>query len=143
MLIISSNNEISDYTLYTLGIKPLDEVAQMMDPEKAEDFHTEDLTFSYDEWIGKTFTVVPSCELYEDEDGDGVWTDRSDDDEFLQQAVADGVQLKITGVVRQTEDSGSISGGVGYTHALTEYLINTAMIRPLSPLRRKTRIPIS
>ena len=126
VLIISSNNEISDYTLYTLGIKPLDEVAQMMDPEKAEDFHTEDLTFSYDEWIGKTFTVVPSCELYEDEDGDGVWTDRSDDDEFLQQAVADGVQLKITGVVRQTEDSGSISGGVGYTHALTEYLINTA-----------------
>ena len=126
VLIISSNNEISDYTLYTLGVKPLDEVAQMMDPEKAEDFHTEDLTFSYDEWIGKTFTVVPSCELYEDEDGDGVWTDRSDDDEFLQQAVADGVQLKITGVVRQTEDSGSISGGVGYTHALTEYLINTA-----------------
>ena len=119
VLIISSNNEISDYTLYTLGIKPLDEVAQMMDPEKAEDFHTEDLTFSYDEWIGKTFTVVPSCELYEDEDGDGVWTDRSDDDEFLQQAVADGVQLKITGVVRQTEDSGSISGGVGYSAFLS------------------------
>ncbi len=126
VLIISSNNEISDYTLYTLGVKPLDEVAQMMDPETAEDFHTEDLTFSYDEWIGKTFSVVPSSELYEDSDGDGVWTDHSDDDDYIADIVADGVQLKITGVVRETESSGSISGGIGYTHALTEYLINTA-----------------
>lgn len=126
VLIISPNNEISDYTLYTLGIKPLEEVEQMMNPDSGETFTTEDLTFTYDEWIGKTFSVVPSCDLFDDSDGDGVWTDHREDADYISEAAANGVQLKITGVVRETERSSSVSGGIGYTHELTEYLINAA-----------------
>ncbi len=126
VLIISPNNEISDYTLYTLGIKPLEEVEQMMNPDSGETFTTEDLTFTYDEWIGKTFSVVPSCDLFDDSDGDGVWTDHREDADYISEAAKDGVQLRITGVVRETERSSSVSGGIGYTHELTEYLINAA-----------------
>lgn len=126
VLIISPNNEISDYTLYTLGIKPLSEVEQMMNPDSGETFVTEDMTFSYEEWIGKTFSVLPSCALFDDSDGDGVWTDNREDEDFVAKAAENGVQLKITGVVRETERSGSVSGGIGYTHALTEYLIDAA-----------------
>ena len=126
VLITSPNNEISDYTLYTLGIKPLEEVEQMMNPDSGETFTTEDLTFTYDEWIGKTFSVVPSCDLFDDSDGDGVWTDHREDADYISEAAVNGVQLRITGVVRETESSSSVSGGIGYTHELTEYLINAA-----------------
>ncbi len=125
-MIVDPNNEISDYTLYTLGVKDLSEIDQMLDPDESENFTTENLTFTYDEWIGKTFSLVPSSSLYEDEDADGIWTDRSGDAAFMKEAVENGTTLTITGIIRETDRSSSVPGGIGYTHALTEYLIDTA-----------------
>src|SRR5699024_10758660 len=90
-VIVDPNNEISDYTQYTLGLKDLSEVSEMM--AGGEDFETESLTFTYDELLGMEFTLVPASGYYEDEDGDGVWTDRSDDAAYVESLVENGVTL--------------------------------------------------
>ena len=126
VLIVDPNNEVSDYTLYTLGMKDLSEIDQMLNASESKDFTTEDLTFDYDELIGKTFSLVAASDLYEDEDGDGVWVDRSGDIDFLKTTVENGTALTITGIVRETDRQSSVPGGIGYTHALTEYLIDRA-----------------
>ena len=72
------------------------------------------------------FTLVPASGYYEDEDGDGVWTDRSDDAAYVEGLVEDGVTLRVVGVLRETERSSAVPGGIGYTHALTEYLADEA-----------------
>lgn len=127
VLIVDPNNEISDYTLYTLGLKDLSEVSDMMKADQdGEAFSTEDLTFTYDALIGKTFGLILSSDYYEDEDEDGVWVDRRDDEEYMKDVLADGVELKIVGIVRNAERTGGIPGGIGYTHALTEYMIQEA-----------------
>ena len=123
-VIVDPNNEISDYTQYTLGLKDLSEVSEMM--AGGEDFETESLTFTYDELLGMEFTLVPASGYYEDEDGDGVWTDRSDDAAYVESLVEDGVTLRVVGILRETERSSAVPGGIGYTHALTEYLAEEA-----------------
>ena len=60
-VIVDPNNEISDYTQYTLGLKDLSEVSEMM--AGGEDFETESLTFTYDELLGMEFTLVPASGL--------------------------------------------------------------------------------
>ncbi len=127
VLIVDPHNEVSDYTLYTLGFKDLSEVSEMIQSSQdGETFTTDDLTFTYDELIGKTFSLITAADYYEDEDGDGVWNDRRGDDDYMKETVADGVQLKIVGIVRNTERAAGVPGGVGYTHALTEYIIKQA-----------------
>ena len=127
VLIVDPHNEVSDYTLYTLGFKDLSEVSEMMQSSQdGETFTTDDLTFTYDQLIGKTFSLLTAADYYEDEDGDGVWNDRRDDEDYMKETVAEGVQLKIVGIVRNAERSGGVPGGIGYTHDLTEYIIEQA-----------------
>ncbi len=126
-LIIDPNNEISDYTLYSLGLKDLSEVSEMMKASQDdESFVTEDLTFTYDELIGRTFSLILASDYYEDEDEDGIWTDHRDDEEYMKEVVAEGVQLKIVGIIRSTESSNEVLGGIGYVRELTDYLIEEA-----------------
>lgn len=129
VLMVSEDNEVSDYTLYTLGLKDADELKDMMDSlmtgksteDEAESKSAE--SYTYDELLALSYKLVPAVDTYESRDG--MWIDKSDDEEYMKQIIADAPEIKIVGIVRadSTSASSSEAGGIGYTAALTEYMI--------------------
>ena len=90
------------------------------------DLDTGDLSFSYDDLMGMEFSMLTAPEFYQKND-DGTWTDMRSDSEFMEQAAENGLKLKVVGILKPDADSlisSTNSGGIGYTHALTEYMID-------------------
>ncbi len=128
VLLVTDRNELSDVTLYTLGLRDQSELEGMMASVMAGesfDLDTGDLSFTYDELLGLEMSMLTAPEFYQ-KDEDGKWTDMREDDEFMESAMKDALQLKVVGILKPDADSlisSTSSGGIGYTHALTEYMI--------------------
>ena len=73
----------------------------------------------------KVYYLVPACDYYV-ENEEGLYAYVGDDEEALADLVENGVQLTITGIIRPSADSNALlmNGYVGYTKALTDYLID-------------------
>lgn len=129
VVLVTDRNELSDVTLYTLGLRDQDELEGMMSSVMAGesfDLDTGDLSFSYDDLMGMEFSMLTAPEFYQKND-DGTWTDMRSDSEFMEQAAENGLKLKVVGILKPDADSlisSTNSGGIGYTHALTEYMID-------------------
>ena len=127
VLIVDQNNQVSDYVLYALNLKDQDELSQIMSSlTKGETFETTQVSFSYDEVLNTTFKLVLPTDYYQYDAQTGIWTDLGRTSDTLKTVVDHGVTLKIVGILRPAENSvnGSISGSVGYTSALTDYVID-------------------
>ena len=129
VLLVSDRSELSDVTLYTLGLRDQSELEGMMASVMAGesfDIDTGDLSFSYDELMGMQFSLITAPEFYQKND-DGTWTDMRGDQDYMESAVENAPKLKIVGILKPDADSlisSTRSGGIGYTHALTEYMID-------------------
>lgn len=129
VVLVTDRNELSDVTLYTLGLRDQGELEGMMSSVMAGesfDLDTGDLSFSYDDLMGMEFSMLTAPEFYQKND-DGTWTDMRSDSEFMEQAAENGLKLKVVGILKPDADSlisSTNSGGIGYTHALTEYMID-------------------
>ncbi len=130
VLIVNEDNELSDVTLYALGLRDQEEITGMMQSIMAgETFELEtgDLTFTYDDFIGRSFRLLTAPDFYQKND-DGTWTDMREDTEFIEDKMNSAPEIKIVGIIRPSGDSllssANQSGGIGYTHALTEFMID-------------------
>lgn len=129
VVLVTDRNELSDVMLYTLGLRDQGELEGMMSSVMAGesfDLDTGDLSFSYDDLMGMEFSMLTAPEFYQKND-DGSWTDMRSDSEFMEQAAENGLKLKVVGILKPDADSlisSTNSGGIGYTHALTEYMID-------------------
>ena len=132
ILVLNRNGGVSDYTLYSIGVLDPSELTRMVEATMTAsgnvDVPDNDVTFTYEDALNKSFKVLSPSETYRANSETGGWTDMSDDAEFMAQKVADGLDLKIVGVVRpnETADSNALSAGVAYTHGLTEELMARA-----------------
>ena len=137
VLVLNRNGGVSDYTLYSIGVLDPSELDSMVNATMTASGDVEvpqnDVTFTYEDALNKSFKVLSPCETYRANAETGGWTDMSDDAEFMAQKVADGLDLKIVGVVRpnETADSNALSAGVAYTHGLTEELMARAASSPI------------
>ncbi len=137
VLVLNRNGGVSDYTLYSIGVLDPSELNSMVEATMTAsgdvDVPENDVTFTYEDALNKSFKVLSPCETYRANAETGGWTDMSDDAEFMAQKVADGLDLKIVGVVRpnETADSNALSAGVAYTHGLTEELMARAAASPI------------
>ena len=126
VVMCDKKGRISDYTLYALGLKDDSELEEMMSDALAGRSIEEqpDSTYSYDDIMGLEFKLLPQTAKYE-KDGE-LWTDRSDDEDFMEEAVRDAESVKVVGIVKPSENS-SVSGGnfgvVMYRSDLLEHLI--------------------
>ena len=126
VLIVGKNNEISDYTLYTLGLKDQKEIEEKMKKitkgEKVE--KSEETTYTYEELLNLSYKLILNSDYYKKENG--VWMDKSEDKEFMKAKIGDAENIKVVGIIRQNEQSvaTSMTGGIGYTKSLKEYVIN-------------------
>lgn len=127
VLVISKSDELSDVYLYSLGLRDQSEMEEIMSAAmRGETTEVTEQTWEYDELLGLTFHAVLPSDYYTDNDGDGVWTDMRDNEDYMKITAENGIQLKVTGVIRPDEDAAatSIRGAVGYTSELTRYIID-------------------
>lgn len=128
VLIVDEKNEISDAVMYALGLKDPSEVDAIMEAAvNGETYETKEVSYTYDEIMSRTYKLVLPSQYYEKNEEDGTWKDMRENAGYLKNVVDRGVELKIVGIVRPNEDavSTSMRGAVGYTKALTEYVVKT------------------
>ncbi len=128
VLAVDKNNQISDYTLYSLGLKDVKELEEMMkkaqNGEKIEP--TEEVTYSYDDILSLKFKLLCNTDYFEKSEN-GLWVNKTDDELFVQSQLAKlGEDITVVGIIRPAEGSvaNDTAGFVGYKSELMEHLIN-------------------
>jgi len=125
VIILNGNGEISDYTLYSLGLLDQDDLKkQFNNMVSGESVEFENKTFTKDELLNLSFKLVLNTDFYKK--SNGVWIDKSKDDEFMKKIIKNADELKVVGIIKPNEESVSDSGYglVGYTHSLWEKIVN-------------------
>ena len=137
MLVLNKNNSVTNMVLYILGIEDQAEAGKIVEELlETGKFTASDRTFTYDDFLGLEFYIVPGSAFYQKSgktftvDGTeyAIYEDVRDSKEYDQEtfAPANGIKVKITGLIRPSEGAvaSSISGAVAYNHSLTEYIID-------------------
>lgn len=127
VLIVDENNEISDYALYALGLKDQNEVADTMTRlAKGEEIVSYKTEYTYEDILDLRYRLIVNTDFYSYNEENDSYTDVRDDEDSYRAAIADGIQLQVVGILRPDPDAvtGAVSGSVGYTSALMEYVIN-------------------
>ena len=132
VLVLSARGKVSDFTLYSMGVLDPSELDRMVDGTMSGsgevDVPAVKADFTYDDALGTSFKVLSPSDSYRRNAETGGWTDMSDDDAFMARQVANGLDLKVVGVVQPspTAKSAALSQGIAYTHGLTEELMARA-----------------
>ncbi len=127
VLVVNENNELMDMALYALGIRDRSEIPSLIEKVKnGEEVPVEQLTYSYDELLNTSFHLAIAADKYADTDGDGVFEDLSLGVDSISDLSENGIEMKICGIVRPKEGAvaSSISGVIGYSPKLAEYIID-------------------
>lgn len=125
VLIVDDNNEISDYTLYALGLKDQNEIKDIMNKVMTgEEVVSEVNEYTYEDLLDLSFKLVLNNQYYVKEKG--IWKDNSKDNNYLKQLIDNGIDINVVGIIRPNEESITEEeyGSIGYTHDLTDYVIN-------------------
>jgi putative ABC transport system permease protein len=127
VLVTNQNNELSDYVLYALGLLDRNELDELISSAmKGEEIKSSDTqrSFTYDEILSLSYKLLLNTDYYA-HNGEH-WEDMRGDEDFMKGAVKNAIDLNIVGILRPSPDAAAtaIEGAVGYTSALTQYLIN-------------------
>lgn len=127
VLVVDKNNRISDYTLYSLGLKDSAELEEMMKKAQAGEKieATEEVSYTYDDILSLKFKLLCNTNYFE-KNADGTWTDKTSDELYVQTQLEKAEEISVVGIIRPSDESvtDATSGFVGYTGALMEHLIN-------------------
>ena len=127
VMVVTADNEITDYELYALGLRDISELQEMMGAAlKGESKTFDNTSYTYDELLSLTYKVIPSADFYQYDDKTGTYTDMSDDADYMKQKINDGLDIKVVGIVRPNEEATvhSITTTIGYRHDLVENLMD-------------------
>ncbi len=131
VLILTKSNQIPDVIMYALGFKDKDEmpeiVSKAMGGEVIDDYGVTE--WSFDEILKKDLKIILPCEYYQRSEAEKGYVNLTESEtglEYIYDSDDIGLKLKITGIIRPDEEASSVmlTGYVGYTKALTDYVIN-------------------
>ena len=125
VLIVNEKNEISDYTLYTLGLRDRSEVKDLLKKLlQGKKFESKSQSFEYKDILNLRFKLVLNTDYYEKQSG--IWIDKTTDSEYMKKVVDKAEELRVVGIVRPNPEAvvSKSHGEIGYTKELTEYVIN-------------------
>lgn len=131
VLVLLRSGNITDFQLYTLGIKDSDELDALIKSfaeEKSFNTDTSSLVFNYKDFLGISFKVVSPFRYYKYDVEYNLWVDKSTDKSFMQNLLNDSEDLTIVGVVMPKADSdvAMLQSGIYYTSDLIHYLVEEA-----------------
>ncbi|MBE6682999.1 MAG: ABC transporter ATP-binding protein/permease [Ruminococcaceae bacterium] len=133
VLVVDENNEIDDMTLYALGLKSKEDIDALAKAAfNKEPIETTSDRWTYEEICNMEFRTILSADCYTIEETTGKYTDLRETQAGLKMLYANGLDLKVTGIVRPNEDSVSamLTGSIGYTYKLTEYIVEKSKESP-------------
>ena len=128
VLVLTSRGNISDFLLYTLGLRDYSELDDLVTQfSNGEDVDTPDNlgSYSYDDILGTTFKLINNTDRYEYDEEYKVWRDKTDNTEYMKNLVQNGEDLKIVGIVQPKEGATStmLSTGICYPASLTNHVM--------------------
>ncbi len=138
VLVLSPSGGLTDLVPYVLNIKDQEALKEKIEEisrnkkgsskKKAKEEDEEELILSYDEFLGRQFRLVNNSAVYVYDDEYEIWTDKSDNEEFMEDLIANGKVLTITGIVAPKDDSSAamLSSGIAYPASLTQEIIREA-----------------
>ena len=130
VLVLNENNELDDLTLYALGLLSKEEIDAIIDAAATgnELPQDPDQKWSYEHICGLTFKAILPYNCYKPYNG--IYVDVSKNESMLKMLYEsdDALELKVVGIIRPNEDAETamLTGSIGYTHMLTEYVIKDA-----------------
>lgn len=131
VLVLNNNGKISDFMLYTLGLRDyseLDTMIQQFSREEKVTIPDNGQSYSYEDIVGINFKLVNPSDCYQYDANYNVYRDKTDDQAYMKQLIDNGENLEIVGVV-QAADSASVTmlqSGIGYLSSLTDHVIDQA-----------------
>ncbi len=130
ILFVDGSNEISDLMLYALGLMPHADMEEaMVSMSKGETVDVGEMSWSYEELCALDFKLILPAEYYQHDPATDTYTDMSQTQagmDFLYNSEDVGIRLKVAGIARPVDGGhGMLSGGIGYTSALTRFAIET------------------
>lgn len=136
VLVLSSRGSISDFLLYTLGLRDYDDLDAMIRQFAANENVTvpENTTaYDYDDILGLTFKLINAYDQYQYDEEYQIWVDKSDDDAYMKEVVEKGEDLTIVGIVQPKEGTTAamLTSGIYYPASLTSHLIEEAANSPI------------
>lgn len=127
VLVVNENNELDDLTLYALGLLSEEEIDKIIDAAATGNALPEDnKKWSYDEICGLKFKTILPYERYTK--FGNIYSDVSENESMLAMLYEEALELEVVGIIRPNEDAEAtmLTGAIGYTHLLTEYIIEEA-----------------
>lgn len=124
VLMVDSNNQISDYALYALGLKSKEELQDLVaKSEKGEDVSSSIEEYSYDDLLGLSYKLVLNTDYYAKENG--MWIDKSTDYDYINKLLNNSEEIRVVGIIKANENTSlGTTGAVGYTTKLTKYVVD-------------------
>ncbi len=128
VLLVSSDNRLTDLALYSLGLISEDDVfAAIMSAISGNPAESQIREYTYDQLLGISYKLIPTSDYYYWNVAEEEWMDYRDSTNAneLNGLISGGLDVKICGIIRQNSEAttGSLTGTIIYTSALTDYLI--------------------
>lgn len=127
ILVVNKYNQVTDYTLYSLGIlddsELSDAVQRTIDGETVEEINSVE-SIDFNELLGLKFKLFINPDYYAEENG--VWVDKSGDSIFMTEQINNSEEIEIVGIVRPSDNTAASSeiGSIGYKSELMTHLVN-------------------
>ena len=134
VLVADKNNEVDDYTLYSLGLKDPEEVRTLFKKMMVgESYETKkDISYTFDEILDTEFKLVMPTDMYKYNDVTGTWDDYSKDDKYMTNVVNNGTDIKVCGIIRPNDDAVSTSLSSAQMQAMTSGMSDDQILQLFS-----------
>ncbi len=129
VLVLDENNELDDLTLYALGLTSKEQAANIVKSAIGEEKIVKNTdSWTYKEICDMQFRTVLNSDCYSYDGVTNTYSDLRTTQTGLRYLYDNGINLKVTGIIRPSKDSdsGMISGSIAYTHLLTEHVVKAA-----------------
>ena len=131
ILMLPSENEVSDLLLYSLGLRDAEELEDMITAimeGKATENTKEPLELTYDELMQIPLKLINASDTYKYNSKYKVYEDMTDDEKFMENVYNNALSLNIVGIVapKDSSNASNLTSGVLYKKELTQYVIDQA-----------------
>ena len=131
VLVLTPNGKVSDFMLYTMGLRDhseLDDMVRAFANEEEVNAPDDYMTLTYDQLMGVTFKLVAATNYYQYDSDYHVWKNKSDDADYMRGLVNSGEDVHICGIVKPKAGAKitSLQTGFYYTSDMVSHIIDEA-----------------
>lgn len=131
VLVLTPNGKVSDFMLYTMGLRDhneLDDMVRAFANEEEVNAPDDYMTLTYDQLMGVTFKLVAATDYYLYDSDYHVWKNKSDDADYMRDLVNSGEDVHICGIVKPKAGAKitSLQTGFYYTSDMVSHIIDEA-----------------